>query len=252
MKAPLRRPFDFGLPVVIGHRGAPLVAPENTPASFAAAASAGATWVELDVRRSADGLVVAHDPCLADGSALVSWPVEALRAHGIWPLDEVLAGLPEGLGVDVELKNLPGEPDYDEGQLLAAAAAPPVRAAASAGRPMVVSSFNPATLIAFAAAAAAAADVPLGLLHGPTLRAPAGLDLARDLPAQVLCPSVTSPGLDAALVSAAHAAGLSVLVWTVDDPSTARRLASMGVDALCTNDPAGLVAALTQRGPGHS
>lgn len=240
MKTPIPRPFDFGLSVVIGHRGAPLVAPENTPASFAAAAAAGATWVELDVRRSADGLVVAHDPCLADGTALVSLPTDRLRASGVWPLDEVLAGLPEGLGVDVELKNLPGEPDYDEGHALADRAAAVMRDAARE-RPLMASSFNPATLLAFGAAAA---EVPLGLLHGATLRAPAGLDLARELGARVLCPALAAPDLDAALVSAAHDAGLGVLVWTVDDPAAALALAAIGVDALCTNDPAGLVAAL--------
>src|SRR3972149_6976164 len=46
-----------------GHRGAPDVAPENTLVGFAAALEAGGEYVEMDVRRSADGhLVVLHDP----------------------------------------------------------------------------------------------------------------------------------------------------------------------------------------------
>jgi glycerophosphoryl diester phosphodiesterase len=218
VKVPIANPFDFARCVVMGHRGAPLLAPENTPASFAAAADAGAAWVELDVRRSADGLVVAHDPVTAAGRALVEQPTAGARAEGIWPLAEVLDGLPAGLGVDVEVKNLPGEPDYDETDAVAAPLAPLLRAAGSR-RPLIVSSFNPSTL---AALAAAAPEVPRGLLHGPSLRAPAGLALARELGAAVLCSHVDAPDLDAALVGAAHAAGLAVLVWTVDDPARAR------------------------------
>src|SRR3712207_4157991 len=104
-------------PVVVGHRGAPSTALENTPASFSAAASAGAGWVELDVRRSADRtLVVHHNPFLPDGSALVDLPAAALAARRVWSLQEILARLPAGLGVDIEVKNHPGEPDHDDTQ----------------------------------------------------------------------------------------------------------------------------------------
>lgn len=233
--------FGARRPAVVGHRGAPRVARENTPASFAAAAAAGATWVELDVRRAAGELVVCHDPVDPIGAPLHGQTAEALRAHGIASLDEVLATLPAGLGVDVELKNLPGEADYDETDALAALVAPAVRAAADSGRPMMVSSFNPSTL---AAAGALLGKVPVGLLHGPTLRAPSALSLARELGAAVLCAHLDAPGLDAPLVDAAHAQGVAVLVWTVDDPARARSFAQAGVDAICTNDPAGLVAAL--------
>ena len=45
-----------------GHRGSPRIQPQNTPASFDAAIAAGAEVVELDVRRTLDGvLVVFHD-----------------------------------------------------------------------------------------------------------------------------------------------------------------------------------------------
>jgi len=55
----------IALPRVIGHRGAAAVAPENTLAGLAAAAAAGARWVEIDVRLSADKVcVLSHDPTL--------------------------------------------------------------------------------------------------------------------------------------------------------------------------------------------
>jgi len=232
-------PFGPQAPVVVGHRGAPRRAPENTAASFAAAAADGATWVELDARRCADGLVVAHDPVTAGGVVLIDRTVADLAALGVEELSGVLAGLPAGLGVDVELKNLPGEPDADDDEALAAQVAP-LLVAAAAVRPVVATSFNPATV---AAVGEHAPGVPRGFLSGPGLKAVAALDVATEIGASVLCPHVDAPGLDDA-VAEIRAAGLAVLVWTVDDPARAVALAAAGADALCTNDPALLVAAL--------
>src|SRR5689334_21435531 len=55
-----------GLPadrtLVIAHRGASGVAPENTLAAMAAATASGADLVEFDVQRTSDGhLIVVHD-----------------------------------------------------------------------------------------------------------------------------------------------------------------------------------------------
>ena len=51
--------------LIIGHRGASAAFRENTIEAFLGAAEAGADWVELDIRRSADGeIVVHHDACL--------------------------------------------------------------------------------------------------------------------------------------------------------------------------------------------
>jgi glycerophosphoryl diester phosphodiesterase len=243
MNVPLRRPFGNRLPVVVGHRGAPRLAPENTPACFAAAAEAGASWVELDVRRCADGLVVCHDPALTDLRPLLDLGEQDLRVRGVWSLAEVLEGMPAGLGVDVELKNMPQDPDYDEQHGMAPEVARLVRRAAER-RPVFVSSFNPFMLTAIAVQAP---EIPLGLLHGDTLRAPAGLALAQELGAAVLCPQDAAPGLDAELVAAAHRAGIAVMVWTVDDLGRARSLAEMGVDAICTNEPAALAEMLRRR-----
>lgn len=64
-----------GLPSVVGHRGHPLQAPENTVASFEAAIAAGADIIELDVQLTADRVpVVIHDDRLdrtTKGSGLV-------------------------------------------------------------------------------------------------------------------------------------------------------------------------------------
>jgi glycerophosphoryl diester phosphodiesterase len=50
--------------------------------------------------------------------------------------------------------------------------------------------------------------------------------------------------VDAALVAAIHDAGGRVIVWTVNDPADARRLAALGVDGLCSDVPGDLRTAL--------
>ena len=45
------------------------------------------------------------------------------------------------------------------------------------------------------------------------------------------------PFVDEALVARAHAAGLEVNIWTVDDPERIAALAALGVDAVITNVP---------------
>jgi glycerophosphoryl diester phosphodiesterase len=183
---------------------------------------------------------VHHDPLLADGTALIDLSADALAARGVWTLPEVLARLPEGLGVDLEVKNLPGEPDYDETQrvvdLLTIALQPAV-----GRRPLMASSFNPLTVQRLGAALD---SVPTGLLHGPGLRITAAAALARELGATVLCPHVEALPPDAETIGAVHDAGLAVMVWVVDDPNEAIQFAHAGVDALCTNEPGRLVKAL--------
>lgn len=226
-------------PVIVGHRGSPMRERENTPAAFAAAAAEGATWVELDARMSADGVVmVHHDPALPDGRALVELTAAQAEAEGIHTLAAILAGLRAGMGVDLEIKCFPGEPDYDPALPVVAACGRVVRDASP--RPLFVSSFNPVVLQAWSEQGH---PQPTGLLT-VGMRLEDCLEEAGDVGASILCPGLDSAGLDADGIAMAHGAGTQVMVWTVDDPTRARDLARAGVDALCTNDPAGIVAAV--------
>lgn len=82
--------------LVVAHRGASSVAPENTLEAFAKAIELGADAVELDVRRDADGgLVVAHDPLPAPGAPTLEQVVELCAGR---------------IALDVELK----EPGLEE------------------------------------------------------------------------------------------------------------------------------------------
>ena len=65
-------------PVIIAHRGAPEVVRENTLASIALARRLGAGMVEIDVRRTKDGVLLVHHE---DRIAGMDEPIESLT----WP-----------------------------------------------------------------------------------------------------------------------------------------------------------------------
>ena len=117
---------------VIGHRGASATHPENTLGAFQAAADQGAQGIELDVRRTADDvLVVFHDAHLANG--------KVIRELGAAELPSFVPTLAEALEVcsdlwvNIEIKNLPEDPDYDTEHGLSIAVAGLVAAFGPAG-----------------------------------------------------------------------------------------------------------------------
>lgn len=246
----------FPQPLVVAHRGASADHPENTLAAFEAAARAGADLVELDVRLTADGVpVVLHDPDLArttDAAGPVAelTLAEVKRADasgGRGPRQEVptlaevlglLAGTPTG--VDVEVKGLPAGPGAGPGGEEALEASLRVLDEAGFAGPAIISSFDPATL---ARSRALAPHIPTGLLTAPGFDPEDALRLAREAGHAWLLPhiSVVLEG-GAALVGEAHAAGLALGTWTVDDEATLGRLFALGVDAVATNRPALAVA----------
>lgn len=215
---------------VIAHRGASAAFPENTVAAFVGAREQGADAVELDVRRTADGaLVVRHDAHLPDGRALV----ELARADVPDGVPDLAAALDacRPLLVNVEIKNLPPDPDFDPDETVADGVVELLAARGGADR-VLVSSFNLATVDRVRA------------LDGGVPTAWLRLDL--DDPAGVIGAAVArghaalhpwDPFVDDRLVAAAHEAGLAVNVWTVDDPDRMRQLAAMGVDGIVTNVP---------------
>jgi glycerophosphoryl diester phosphodiesterase len=100
------------LPLVIAHRGAASDAPENTPAAFEAAIALGVDAVELDVRRTSDGVLVVHHNASRRGIPVALQTYAALvrrSRHEPPTLDTVLDLCAGRVGVDVEIK----EPGYE-------------------------------------------------------------------------------------------------------------------------------------------
>jgi glycerophosphoryl diester phosphodiesterase len=98
---------------VYAHRGAHVSERENTLASFRAAVALGVDGVELDVRRTRDGvLVVHHDPAV--DSHPIAQSVRSALPDFVPTLEEALVSL-EGVTVNVEIKNGRGASEiYDE------------------------------------------------------------------------------------------------------------------------------------------
>ena len=229
--------------LVIAHRGASAERPENTLAAFRRALALKADGIELDVHVTRDGVpVVFHD---ADLNRLTgvrgriasrTWrELKKLRVAGTEPIPRLLDVLRLMRGralVQIEMK--PGVP-----------VAPIVRAikAARAGAGVILASFS-AGLVR--TARRLAPTVPR-MLISEGRGTPAAL--ARQLAA------VGAGGLsvnhranrDAAWPQYFHSLGYSVWCWTVNDRARMRRLAGWGVDAILSDNPALLRAALRQK-----
>ncbi|MBO0825259.1 MAG: glycerophosphodiester phosphodiesterase [Actinobacteria bacterium] len=241
-------------PAVVGHRGFGSGSRgghrENSIGSFLAAAQGGATWVELDVRRSSDGeLVVWHDPRTPAGRPVLERTAGELATEGIHSLTEVLAALPAGLGVDMDVKITVEDATEQADRRTHALVAEAVRAAAGT-RPLLVSSFDPSVPVYLAGRAELAGQVGLGLLTSQHLSPELGVVAAANLGLGVALPYVGTLALDgdggaaaAAVIEMAHQAGLEVMTWTAT-PAQAVTAVAAGIDGVCVDDVPGTVAAL--------
>ncbi|MEW6338184.1 MAG: glycerophosphodiester phosphodiesterase [Acidobacteriota bacterium] len=93
-------------PLIIGHRGFAACFPDNSLAGVRAALAAGADGVEVDVRPCAEGAWVCHHDRTRRRRPIEAWPLDRLRRAGVPLLDEVVAAVPEGRWVYVEVKPL--------------------------------------------------------------------------------------------------------------------------------------------------
>jgi len=213
--------------LVIAHRGASARELENSLAAFRAAGPLGADAVELDIHATADGaLVVHHDETVAGRHIphLTGRQVRELRLQNGEPvptLPEALEAAGAALGVFVEVKSL--TPPFDERLFDALAHGPNPSGYA-------VHSFDHRIIRRLGLERPA---LPRGVLSSSYLIRP--LAALEDAGATTLWQERTV--VDGALVEVLHAAGMRLLVWTVDDPAEMRRLLELGVDGLCTNHP---------------
>jgi glycerophosphoryl diester phosphodiesterase len=221
----------------VGHKGADLIAPGNTYASFDAALDAGVDMIEFDVLRERGGerLILAHD-------------YEDAARRAPHTLQEGLAHLASvqfaGVQLDVDLK-LPG---YELEVVRA------LRAQGLIERSLISSQYRSS----LRAIRQADPEVRLGW-SVPRLRrdpfrsramvAPALLGLValrQVLPTRAaaaiasrLCDAVMAQWrlVTPRLVRAVRRAGGELYVWTVDDPVVLGRLEQLGVTGVITNDP---------------
>ena len=197
----------------IGHRGAKGHAPDNTIASFQKALDLGCDEVETDVWLAADGkLLISHDRPGADASLTLA---------------EVLDFCKGKMGVNVEIK-------CEASESLARETGARVGAAVGARRDaaVYVSSFWWSAL-----EAARNADPPVrrAFLFADSPDREALIQSARGLRLFALHPNRAY--VTPELVRDAHAAGMKVNAWTVNEPEEIARFAEWGVDGIMSDFP---------------
>lgn len=234
----------------IAHRGYSARHPENTLGAFRAAMDLGCTWLETDVRRTADGvLVLLHDATVdrtTDGTGAVadlpweyvsgldagSWKGEAFRGERIPTLEQLLTVASGRAQVVIELK-LPVTYVRQAIERVGSL---------EAFERTVASAFEWQTMV----------EVRRSAPHWRTTWLTALRDvtpdeaIARCVGAGVHTLGPVAARTDRPLVERVHQAGLSVRCWGLgDDRGTEmRRLIELGVDGATTNHPDALLAIL--------
>lgn len=225
---------------VVAHRGGRWPGlTENTLEAFAAAVDLGLPWIETDVHASRDGVLYAfhddrldriagHDLAIGDVDAATIDTLELPGGTRIPRFAQVLVEFPEtSFNIDVKADR---------------SIASTVRTLRSTGAEarVRVASFSSRRLGTLRSAlpgvrtSAGTAEIAAFLLGRTTI--------ARRFHPSVDCLQVpvregVVPVVTAATVRAAHAAGLEVHVWTVNEESEMERLLRLGVDVLVTDEP---------------
>jgi glycerophosphoryl diester phosphodiesterase len=253
-------PFlDYPRPIAFAHRGGAAHAPENSWTAFGHAVKLGYAYLETDARATADGMLVAfHDRTLdrmtdAAGpiSALPYRDVAAVRVAGSEPIPliEDLLGAWPGLRFNIDLKDEPG-----------IALLPGVLRRTGAWDRVCVTSFSGRRL----RIARRLLDRPVCMTTSPTVvaavrcmigaaqrRPQARLLAGRLSRSDVRCAQVPGRVASAAFVRRAHALGLDVHVWTINDRAEMNRFLDLGADGVMTDDVAALRDVLIERGQWH-
>ena len=224
---------------IFAHRGASAIAPESTRAAIVAAVKAKADGIELDVQMTKDRrLVIFHDDQLkrtTNGRGHLtkktypelkkldagSWFDKQFSGEPILLASQVFGLLPKKVAVNFELKRTPKR------AMLISRVMRLLRRQGVSHR-VLISSFDQRLLRPFAGTSFAYALIAN---HQPKR----SLRRAIRLGCQAWHPraGMVTPKL----INEAHAAGLKVRAWTVDELLLARRLKRWGVDGIFTNDP---------------
>jgi glycerophosphoryl diester phosphodiesterase len=251
-----------GVPVLYAHRGAAAELPENTLPSFERALAVGATALETDVHLTRDGhVVVAHDPtgertagitrAIRDATLaeVRAWDVgrcfREARGRPAGPftmptLEEMIAAFP-GVSINVDIK---------QHDAAAAAAVVGVVRRAQAQARVLLTSFDERTI---GHVRRLGYEGPTGLGRREVARLVFFPEVAlamfplRGRAAQIPTRLGPLPLDRRALVDKAHALGIEVHYWTIDDPAEAARLLDLGADAIMTDDPAAIAPVLRAR-----
>lgn len=245
------KPLDID---ITAHRGAALMAPENTAAGYAFAQRARATFIEVDVQLSADGIpVLFHDAELTRTTNVAQvFPDRTSYAVGDFTWDELqqldagswfdddFAGehIPRlsdaihygirGSGVNIELKDPENSPGVEQAVADELASDRRWQALERRGR-LVVSSFDIPSLATFHELVP---DVPTSGIGS----VPDAATLT-DYAAWMATWTTNYREMAPEDVDRVHAAGMELVVYTVDSPDHMADVIDLGVDGIVTDVP---------------
>ena len=249
----------LGRPQVFAHRGGAALRPENTLLAFDHGLSLGADGLEFDVHLSRDGVVVVHHDTTLERTTNGHGPIVALTADELARLDAghhfdgfrgAAGGVPSLREV---LRRYPGRPLIIELKVnepvLARKAVDEVRAAGALSH-VALGSFGTRVLRAARAyeprivTGASREETRLALyrswIRWPVRRPP---NDAFQVPEVSGATRVVSPRF----VRDAHATGVAVQVWTVNEIADMERLLDWGVDGLISDRPDRAVEVVRRR-----
>ena len=215
----------------IGHRGAPVLAPENTLRSFAAALDHGMDMVELDVLSLRDGrIAVAHDPPAAGVEPLLlDDTLEFFAARGARVQVDLKLRDPAGVVEAVRRHGLVEQAFVSGASFTALRRVRELEPALRTSLTYPEDRFGMTKRGGFNALTTPGLflmQLALPLRIGPMLER-AGATAA----------TLNHAVVTGAVVERCTALGVPVLAWTVDDPVRCRRLESLGVAGIISNDP---------------
>lgn len=253
------------MPLLYAHRGAAAELPENTLPSFRRALEVGANALETDVHLTRDGhVVISHDPTGARLAGVARAIRDATLAEvETWDVGRAFrerrGGHPERFTIptlDALLAETPGVPvnvDIKQHDARTAAAVVAAVRRRDAEARVLLTSFDTATLrrvrrLGYGGPTGLGRSEAARLVFLPAvaLRVSPLAGRAAQIPTHL-----GPVRLDRrALIEKAHALGLLVHYWTINDPAEAGRLLEMGADAIMTDDPRAIAPVLAGLGGG--
>ena len=253
-------PFlDHPRPHAFAHRGGAAHAPENSWTAFERAVKLGYAYLETDARATSDGKLMAFHDRTLDRVTDTSGPINAKPYREVAalrvadsepiPLIEDLLGTWPDLRFNIDLKDEPGI-TLLAGVLRRTGAWDRVCVTSFSGRRLRAARGQLGRPVCMATSPAVIAAVRYTIGAASQGRQ-AGLLARRLAQWQVRCAQVPGWMASGSFVRRAHALGLDVHVWTINDRAEMSRLLDLGADGIMTDDIETLREVLIERGQWH-